>query len=255
MPADTIFRVIIVHGAQMRTEGGGTMGFTIEDMRLVSEERYKMEFVAGRNGWSNSISWLLMLEDLTIIQHFTGKELAVTTGLGFQTEEEMLRLVEELSRHSASGLIFNTGFYVMGRDLPLPCSLFAMKMTSRSFWFRGDLRFDMIKDLSIRVFLQPQPYEQISNAHIHAIETPEGEDLYAGPCCRISIWTEFSGRAHHGGRPRQQHGRAEEACVPYPAVYYEYYAQWPLLLLRVVLRARHERHDGRGGKAELWTRS
>ena len=51
------------------------MGFTIEDMRLVSEERYKMEFIAGRNGWSNSISWLLMLEDLTIIQHFTGKEL------------------------------------------------------------------------------------------------------------------------------------------------------------------------------------
>ena len=153
------------------------MGFTIEDMRLVSEERYKMEFVAGRNGWSNSISWLLMLEDLTIIQHFTGKELAVTTGLGFQTEEEMMRLVEELSRHSASGLIFNTGFYVM----EIPASVLA-------FCDENDLPLllvpweisvsDMIKDLSIRVFLQTQTDEQISNALIHAIETPEGEDLY-----------------------------------------------------------------------------
>ena len=49
------------------------MGFTIEDMLVVSQDRYKMKMVAGNGGWSNSISWLLMLEDLTIIHNFTGK--------------------------------------------------------------------------------------------------------------------------------------------------------------------------------------
>ena len=63
------------------------MGFTIEDMLVVSADKYQMKLEAGEKGWSNSISWLLMLEDLTIIQNFSGKELAVTTGLGFQTEE------------------------------------------------------------------------------------------------------------------------------------------------------------------------
>ena len=56
------------------------MGFTIEDMNLLSKERYQMELQAGHNGWSNSINWILMLEDTAIIQNFAGKELAVTTG-------------------------------------------------------------------------------------------------------------------------------------------------------------------------------
>ena len=59
------------------------MGFTIEDMLVVSQDRYKMKMEAGSAGWSNSISWLLVLEDLTIIYNFSGKELVITTGLGF----------------------------------------------------------------------------------------------------------------------------------------------------------------------------
>ena len=33
------------------------MGFTIEDMLVVSRDRYKMKMEAGSGGWSNSISW------------------------------------------------------------------------------------------------------------------------------------------------------------------------------------------------------
>ena len=59
------------------------MSFTIEDMILTGEKKYEMKFLAGQNGWANSISWVHLLEDTTIIQNFWGKELAVTTGLGF----------------------------------------------------------------------------------------------------------------------------------------------------------------------------
>ena len=62
------------------------MGFTIEDMLTLSEDRYQMSLVAGHQGWSNSISWVLMLEDLTVLRNFAGKELAVTTGVGFDNE-------------------------------------------------------------------------------------------------------------------------------------------------------------------------
>ena len=57
------------------------MSFTIQDMMLTAETRYEMKFLAGKNGWSNSISWVHLLEDTTIIQNFWGKELAVTTWL------------------------------------------------------------------------------------------------------------------------------------------------------------------------------
>ena len=92
------------------------MGFTIDDMNLLSKDRYQMEMVAGNKGWSNSISWILMLEDTAIIQNFAGKELAVTTGLGFQTEDKLKVLVEMLVKHHASGLIINTGEYI--RQIP-----------------------------------------------------------------------------------------------------------------------------------------
>ena len=153
------------------------MGFTIEDMLVVSQDRYKMKMVAGNGGWSNSISWLLMLEDLTIIHNFTGKELAVTTGLGFQREEDMLELVEGLSTHNASGLIVNTGYYVM--DIPQSVQDYCNKNDFPLLTVPWEVFLaDLIKDLTFRIFVQSSTDEQISDAFIHAIEQPEAQDLY-----------------------------------------------------------------------------
>ena len=79
------------------------MGFTIEDMLTVSKTRYGMNLLAGANGWSNSISWILLIEDLKILNNFKGKDLAITTGFGFQDEESQLKLVSNLIRLDASG--------------------------------------------------------------------------------------------------------------------------------------------------------
>lgn len=153
------------------------MGFTVEDMMVVSRERYGMELAAGGSGWSNSISWLIMLEDLTITQNFTGKELAVTTGLGFRTEEKLLSLVHALIGAGSAGLIINTGKYIHAipeavigccneNDFPLLTVPWNVVLA------------DLIKDLSIRIFLQGYTDEQISGAMIRAIEEPEGRDKY-----------------------------------------------------------------------------
>ncbi len=153
------------------------MGFTIEDMLVVSQDRYKMEMIAGRAGWSNSISWLLMLEDMKIINNLSGKELAVTTGLGFQAEADMLELVEELNEHSAAGLLVNTGYYIM--EIPqsvkdyCDANGFPLLIVPWEIFL-----VDLIKDISIRIFLQSSTDEQISGALIHAIEEPEARDLY-----------------------------------------------------------------------------
>ena len=153
------------------------MGFTIEDMLVVSQDRYKMKMVAGSGGWSNSISWLLVLEDLTIIHNFTGKELAVTTGLGFQKAEDMLELVEELSGHNSSGLIVNTGYYV--KEIPASVKSFCDANDFPLLTVPWEIILaDLIKDLTIRIFVQSSTDEQISGALIHAIEQPEAQDLY-----------------------------------------------------------------------------
>ena len=153
------------------------MGFTVEDMLIFSKDKYEMELIAGRNGWANSISWLLMVEDTKIIENFRGKELVVTTGLGFDTKEKLLELVKMLDEHHGSGLIINTGFYIKevpsevrnfcdDRDLPLMTAPWNMVMS------------EMIKDLTVRIFLQSQTDEQISAGFIEAIEHPGLEEAY-----------------------------------------------------------------------------
>ena len=154
------------------------MGYTIEDMLVVSQEKYQMELIAGHSGWSNSISWLLMLEDVTIIHNFRGKDLAVTTGLGFQTEESLLELTELLSEKGASGLIINTGYYI--KVIPKSVTDYCNENGLPLLTVPWDVFLaDMIKDLSIRVFLQSSTDEQISAALINAIRHPEERDRYA----------------------------------------------------------------------------
>lgn len=153
------------------------MGFTVDDMLILTGERYKMTRHAGQNGGANSISWLLMVEDTTITGNFMGKELAVTTGLGFGDEEKLLNLVRILDAKHAAGLIVNVGFYI--HDIPASVIELADKCDLPLISVPWDISMsEMIKDLTVRIFLQTQTDEQISSAFIKAIESPHLEGEY-----------------------------------------------------------------------------
>ena len=168
-----------------RIRKGRYMSFTIEDMMLTSEKRYEMKFLAGKNGWANSISWVHLLEDTTIIQNFWGKEVAVTTGLGFPEKEDWMRLVQKLNRYHASGLIINVGQYI--REIPEELMAYCDENDLPLLTVPWEVRLsDMIKDFSIRVFVQDNTDEQIATALIAAIETPDNQTAY-----RRELWQYF----------------------------------------------------------------
>lgn len=145
------------------------MGFTIEDLMTVSTSRYRMELIAGKRGWANSISWILLIEDLTILQNFQGKDLAVTTGLGFRDEERQLTLVKELSQLGASGLIINTGMYIT--RVPEEVLHFCDENDFPLMTVPWDIQlFQLIKDINMRVLLQGMADEQIVEALQKALE-------------------------------------------------------------------------------------
>lgn len=145
------------------------MGFTIEDLNLMSKDRYQMEFIAGKKGWSNSISWILMLEDTGVIKTFSGKELVVTTGMGFKDETKFKKLVEGLVEVHAAGLIVNTGEYLS--EVPESIKEFCDKNDLPLMTVPWEVYLvDMIKDISIRIFLQGTTDEEISKAFVSAME-------------------------------------------------------------------------------------
>ncbi len=151
------------------------MGYTIEDMLLFSKDQYKMELIAGKKGWSNSISWVFMLEDMNMIYHFAGKELAVTTALGFDSTNKLKELVEMLSKSHASGLIINTGGYI--DEIPAEVIRFCDENDLPLLTVPWEVVVaEMIKDISTRVFFQGIADERIQNAFIRAIEEPDNQE-------------------------------------------------------------------------------
>ena len=153
------------------------MGFTIQDMMITSEERYRMKFLAGKDGWSNSISWVHLIEDTKIIQNFWGKELAVTTGLGFPTEEAMMELAGHLVKRHAAGLIINTGNYI--EELPGSLLAYCDDNHLPLLTVPWEIHLaDMMKDFSIRIFVQGSTDEEVVSALIAAVEQPDNQEAY-----------------------------------------------------------------------------
>lgn len=92
------------------------MGFTIEDAINQTQSQYHLKLLAGKEGCGNAISWVHMIEDTTIIRQLWGKELAVTTGLGFQSTDALFGFIKELVKYNSVGLIINVGKYIF--DIP-----------------------------------------------------------------------------------------------------------------------------------------
>lgn len=160
------------------------MGFTIQDMMIRYSERYKITMIAGNNGWANSISWVHLLEDTTIIRHFWGKELAVTTGLGFPAKDDLLALVEALLKKHASGLIINIGNYIT--EIPKEVLSFCNDNDFPLLIVPWEVYLsDMIKEFSLQIFTQGTTDKEISDALIAAIENPQNRDDYSKPLLSI----------------------------------------------------------------------
>ncbi len=175
--ADSTKNVIMNEAQHREKKGEMKMGFTIQDMMLISQEQYHMEFIAGKNGWSNSISWVHMVEDTVIIQYFWGKELAVTTGLGFDTTEKLHTLIEALIRRHAAGLIINTGSYI--REIPRHLMEYCDENDFPLLTIPWEIHLtDVIKDFSIRIFMQGTADKEISGALIQAVEKTANQEEY-----------------------------------------------------------------------------
>ena len=137
------------------------MGFTIEDALVQTQTQYQLKLLAGKKGCANAISWVHLIEDTTIIRQLWGKELVVTTGLGFQEAGDLLELVQYLVKYHSVGLIINTGKYIFDipsdvidycdeQDFPLLTTPWKVHLA------------DLIKDFSMRCLYSEKEDRQVA---------------------------------------------------------------------------------------------
>lgn len=148
------------------------MGFTIDDALLQTGEQYRLKLLTENNGCSNAISWVHMIEDTTIIQQLWGKELAVTTGLGFQTHDSLMNFIQCLVKYHSVGLIINVGKYIM--DIPQDIIDYCNEQDFPLLTTPWEIHMaDLIKDFSMRCLSSEKEDRQISKYFKELLTNPK----------------------------------------------------------------------------------
>ncbi len=143
------------------------MGFTIDDALVQTQQQYKLKLLAGENGCGNAISWVHLIEDTTIIRQLWGKELVITTGLGFQEEGSLLKLVHSLVKFHSGGLIINVGKYIM--DIPQDVIDYCNEQDLPLITIPWEIHLaDVIKDYCMRCLYSEREDIHVSECFINA---------------------------------------------------------------------------------------
>lgn len=152
------------------------MGFTIEDALLETQNIYKLELIAGANGCANAISWVQMVEDKTILQQLWGKELVVTTGLGFQSPDSLMEFIQLLIKYHSVGLIINLGNH-LGEgyifDIPQEIIDYCDEQDFPLLVFPWEIYLsELIKDFSYRCIISERQDRHIDRVIIDTLINP-----------------------------------------------------------------------------------
>lgn len=137
------------------------MGFTIEDALVQTQDQYQIKLLAGDKGCSNAMSWVHMIEDTKIIQQLWGKELAVTTGLGFQSPQALFDFIKCLVKYHSVGLVINIGKYIF--DIPQYIIDYCNEQEFPLLTTPWEVHMaDLIKDFCMRCLYSQREDNQIS---------------------------------------------------------------------------------------------
>lgn len=163
------------------------MGFTIEDALVQTQERFQLNLLAGQLGCANAISWVHLIEDTIIIRQLWGKELAVTTGLGFQEEGALMNLVQKLIQYHSVGLIINTGKYIVDVPQDVICYCDEHDFPLLTTPWKVHLA-DLIKDFSMRCLYSEKEDRQVSKYFKNVFMNPlTVEDSRAGVATAFDV--------------------------------------------------------------------
>ena len=71
-----------------------------------------IKLVAGKNGLTNAVEWVHMVDTTEIADFLSGGEIAFTTGIGVSEKMSLLALVDRVYKNHASAMVVNIGPYV-----------------------------------------------------------------------------------------------------------------------------------------------
>jgi PucR family transcriptional regulator, proline-responsive transcriptional activator len=111
---------------------------------------YQMNLIAGRNGLTNLVQWVHIIEDLNVSAFLHGKELVFTAGILNHEPDWMLEFAKRLYDAGVSAFVVNIGPYT--KDIPKEVIDFCNEVNMPLFTIPWQTRMvDMTRDFCHRI--------------------------------------------------------------------------------------------------------
>jgi predicted DNA-binding protein YlxM (UPF0122 family) len=142
-----------------------------------------MKLVAGEEGLDREVLWTHMVDSDTISAFLQGQELTFTTGIGISEKLPLLKLVQEVYRNGASGIVINIGPYVdkIGQDV----LDFANEKAFPVFEVPWKIHMaEIMRIICFAITKEQQSRIEVTAALNNAFLCPAQEELYVFPLMR-----------------------------------------------------------------------
>lgn len=158
------------------------MSITLREI-VKQVEHLEMKLVAGEAGLDREVLWTHMVDSDTISAFLQGQELTFTTGIGISEKLPLLKLVQEVYRNGASGIVVNIGPYVenIGQDV----LDFANEKAFPVFEVPWKIHMaEIMRIICFAITKEQQSRIEVTAALNNAFLCPAQEELYVFPLMR-----------------------------------------------------------------------
>lgn len=158
------------------------MSITLREI-VKQVEHLEMKLVAGEAGLDREVLWTHMVDSDTISAFLQGQELTFTTGIGISEKLPLLKLVQEVYRNGASGIVINIGPYVdkIGQDV----LDFANEKEFPVFEVPWKIHMaEIMRIICFAITKEQQSRIEVTAALNNAFLCPAQEELYVFPLMR-----------------------------------------------------------------------
>lgn len=158
------------------------MSITLREI-VKQVEHLEMKLVAGEAGLDREVLWTHMVDSDTISAFLQGQELTFTTGIGISEKLPLLKLVQEVYRNGASGIVINIGPYVdkIGQDV----LDFANEKAFPVFEVPWKIHMaEIMRIICFAITKEQQSRIKVTAALNNAFLCPAQEELYVFPLMR-----------------------------------------------------------------------
>lgn len=136
--------------------------------------------IAGKNGLTNMVSWVHMVETTEASDFLEGGEIAFSTGVGLNNSLHILDLVENIRKNKASGVVLNIGPFI--ENIPQEVIDFGDANDFPIFTVPWKAHLaEIMRIFSYMITKSEQAHLAIAAAFKNAISFPKQEELYVVP--------------------------------------------------------------------------